>query len=193
MSALIRPPKQRIPAIAPKESWRLTLAAACGFCKSTSASTVESDVAGSFSRRNTGAMSSIDCMKPARTADGPAPVIATKHHISAMHKSELRRVLPRIYCKNPTRKETCIPDTAATCIKPERESARYKAVLSYSVLLSPSITERMKPDVSAGKIAFVSAATPRRARVGSAENEKPPSVSTISDFELAVRYIPFAL
>ena len=110
-----------------------------------------------------------------------------------MHKSELRRVLPRIYCKNPTRKETCIPDTAATCIKPERESAIYKAVLSYSVLLSPSITERMKPDVSAGKIAFVSAATPRRARAGSAENEKPPSVSTISDFELAVRYIPFAL
>ena len=115
------PEKHIIPAIAPKLSWRLILAAAYGFESRISARIAESEVTASFSRRSTGAISSIDCMKPALTADGLAPVTSTKSHTSAMQITALLLPLPRTNCSSPTRNETCIPDTATMCMNPARD------------------------------------------------------------------------
>ena len=63
-------------------------------------------------------------MIPARTAEGEAPVRNTKAQTSAMHSRLFRREAPSSSCKSPTRKATCIPDTAVICRKPARLMAR---------------------------------------------------------------------
>ena len=71
-----------------------------------------------------GAISSIDCMKPALTADGLAPVMSTKSHTKAIQMTALLLPLPRMNCSSPTRNETCIPETATMCINPARDIAQ---------------------------------------------------------------------
>ena len=53
-------------------------------------------------------------MMPALTADSGEPTMMTNSHTSAMQKSDDLRFLPRMLCNTPTRKATCMPDTATT-------------------------------------------------------------------------------
>ena len=78
--------------MAPKLSWRLTLFAASGQTASSRASTAESEVIGSFSLRRIGANSSRLCIKAARTAALPQPVISTKVQTTTM--PEIAPALP---------------------------------------------------------------------------------------------------
>ena len=67
---------QRIPAIAPNESCRLTLAAAKGFCSRIKKSAKESDVGASLSRSKSGASSTNMSITQARITDGDAPTMS---------------------------------------------------------------------------------------------------------------------
>ena len=106
--------------MAEKLSCRLTLFAAKGQAARMIASTAESEVTESFSRRRIGARRSSVCIKAARTAELLAPVTCTKHQISTMLKSAPRLPLPNRRPRSPTRKDICRPDTATTCMSPER-------------------------------------------------------------------------
>ena len=88
------------------------------------ANAAESEVAGSFSRFTMGAASRKLCMTAARTAEGAAPVTATKSHTRTRQTRELRQLFPNRSWIRPTRKATCMPETATTCRKPARFMAR---------------------------------------------------------------------
>ena len=107
-----------IPAMAEKDICRLMLAQLKGFTSRIRASAKARDVMPSFSLRKTGAIRRTDCMIPARTAEGVAPVIRTKNHTSISPATEEAGLAPKSSCITPTRKAICIPETATTCISP---------------------------------------------------------------------------
>ena len=111
--------KRNMPAIAPKDSCREMLPAAKGFDMSMSVIAKDNEVVRSFTLPMTGASRRRLSMIPALTADGGEPTITTNAHTSPMHSRDERLFLPMILCKTPTRKATCIPDTATTCASPD--------------------------------------------------------------------------
>ena len=58
---------------------------------------------------------------PARTADGGEPAMNTKSQTISKEIKALFRERPKTSQRNPTRKPMCIPETATTCMIPERD------------------------------------------------------------------------
>ena len=117
-----------MPPMAPKESCSAALPASAGLISSITASAKVREVAPSFSRPKRGAISSMDCMNPARTVEGAPPVIITNSHTSTRQIRDERLFLPIMSCKKPTRKATCRPETATTWISPEVRIFTYWAL-----------------------------------------------------------------
>ena len=182
------------PATAPNESWRLTLAAEYGFAASRMASAVINEVGGSFSRPKIGAMSSIDCMTPARTADWLAPVAATNTHTAMMHSTELLLDFPRASCRILIRNATCIPDMATMCVMPARPIAMYAPASSYSSSLLPMSSDFIKAAASRGNMRSISAHTLRLISCPKLSHaERCADMTSGGVLTLATRKIPFEL
>ena len=128
IAAVIGSASRIIPAIAEKDICRLTLAQLNGFSSRISANAAPSAVGPSFSRRKTGARSSTVCIVPARTAEGEAPVIKTKNHTSRIPVTEDAGLAPNSSWIIPTRKATCIPDTATICMNPAPRMDAYSGM-----------------------------------------------------------------
>ena len=85
---------------------------------------VHREVARSSSRSTSGASSSMDCIKAARSTDGVFPAAAAKKNIRAMPTAaDSRRLRPSRAVRKPERKETWRPDTATTWAVPVRRRA----------------------------------------------------------------------
>ena len=89
--------------------------------KSSSARIAESEVMASFSRRKSGAASTVLCIKAARTTEGDDPATGTNSQTAIIAKSAAGRFLLTRLLIKPTRKATCIPDTATICKIPARD------------------------------------------------------------------------
>ena len=120
MALLIFSENSISPATEAKESCSAALFADSGSINSMAARTKESVVGASFSRRKRQADRAMLCMKAARTAERGKPVTAAKNQIGTRHRSALFRLLPKISRTAPTRKLRCMPETATTCITPDR-------------------------------------------------------------------------
>ena len=110
--------RRTMPSVAAKLSCKLMLAAAWGFASKRMARMRDNEVIESLSRFKSGASSRQSCINTARTTEGVKPVIAANRKRSGTNRTALRRLLGKNRRTKPTRKETCIPETAVTCINP---------------------------------------------------------------------------
>jgi len=110
-----------IPATAAKDNWSPTLAADSGLHKRRKNSAAARADQGSFSRPATGASSAKAQMIHARSTDGLPPTARANTTITGRHTAARRRgSAPVSRLRRPTRKHTCIPDTAIRWATPER-------------------------------------------------------------------------